>query len=260
MYWTLCLYSALGVAKEAGLRLKQYWDQVVKACFLDKKEPIKEWKKTFKEVDNIKNKSNKLSKKIDYLHVTGADVDLKIRLGQNRQWLVGSGCNIPSFEIFTSPDTRFTEGFINFNQPLYYLGNKVEGIKLEFVKGKVVKFSAKCGYKILKEMVKSKNADKVGEFSLTDGRLSRITKFMAETLYDENMGGKEGNTHIALGNSCLGTYTLDIKSMKKEEFENIGYNYSAIHTDIISTSKRKVVAILKGGSEKVIYKDGRFVL
>ena len=48
-------------------------------------------------------------------------------------------------------------------------------------------------------MIAQENADKVGEFSLTDKRHSRITKFMATTLFDENMGGEFGNTHIALG-------------------------------------------------------------
>ena len=51
---------------------------------------------------------------------------------------------------------------------------------------------------LLKQMIAQKDADKIGEFSLTDSRLSRITKFMGETLYDENVGGPFGNTHIAL--------------------------------------------------------------
>jgi leucyl aminopeptidase (aminopeptidase T) len=42
---------------------------------------------------------------------------------------------------------------------------------------------------ILEEMIKVENADKIGEFSLTDKRISKINKFMAETLYDENFGG-----------------------------------------------------------------------
>jgi aminopeptidase len=44
-------------------------------------------------------------------------------------------------------------------------------------------------------------ASQIGEYSLTDKRLSRITKFMAETLFDENMGGEFGNTHMAVGRS-----------------------------------------------------------
>ena len=58
-------------------------------------------------------------------------------------------------------------------------------------------------------MIAAENADRIGEFSLTDARLSRIDRFMADTLYDENMGGPFGNTHLALGNACQDTYDGD---------------------------------------------------
>ena len=56
-------------------------------------------------------------------------------------WVGCSGRNIPSFEIFTSPDWRGTEGWISFNQPLYRYGNLVRGIRLEFSDGRVVRAS-----------------------------------------------------------------------------------------------------------------------
>ncbi|MEN9561215.1 MAG: hypothetical protein RIQ56_488, partial [Candidatus Parcubacteria bacterium] len=105
-----------------------------------------------------------------------------------------------------------------------------------------------------------KNADKIGEYSLTDGRHSRITKVMAETLYDENMGGPQGNTHLAVGMSYRDTFTGDVSKLTNEEAEKLGFNDSSVHTDIISTTRRQVTAHLKDGSEKVIYKDGQFVL
>ncbi len=69
---------------------------------------------------------------IERVHVEGEDVDLRIAIGEQRRWLGGRGRNIPSFEIFTSPDWRGTEGWIDFNQPLYRYGNLVKGIRLEF--------------------------------------------------------------------------------------------------------------------------------
>ncbi len=103
-------------------------------------------------------------------------------------------------------------------------------------------------------------ADKVGEFSLTDKRFSRITKFMADTLFDENMGGEHGNTHIALGNSYHDCYAGDPKNVKPAQWKNLGYNESSVHTDIVSTTSRVVTATMKDGSTKVIYKNGQFVL
>lgn len=258
--WTICMYGTPAMAKEAGLSEKEYWNQIIKACYLDKKDPIKEWKKVYKEIEMYKNKLNALAPKVERLHAVGPDSDLWIKLGERRKWLAGRGVNMPSFEIFTSPDWRGTNGWIRFNQPLYRYGSKITGIQLWFKDGVVVKSTAKTNEKLLKAMIATKNADKIGEYSLTDGRHSRITKFMAETLFDENMGGKFGNTHLALGMAYRDTCHGDIASMSEDEFKDLGFNDSSVHTDIISTTRRTVTAHLKDGSEKVIYKDGRFVL
>ena len=258
--WTLCMYGTAAMAKEAGLSEEEYWKQIIKACYLDKKDPKKEWKKLYKEIEMYKQRLNKLSPKVDKLHVKGPDADLFVRLGERRQWLAGRGYNMPSFEIFTSPDWRGANGWIRFNQPLYRYGSKITGIQLWFKNGKVVKSKAKTNEKLLKTMIATKNADKIGEYSLTDGRHSRITKFMAETLYDENVGGTYGNTHLALGMAYKDACVGNLAKMKDSEFKKLGFNDSSVHTDIISTTRRTVTAHLKNGSTKVIYKDGKFVL
>lgn len=256
--WTLGLYGTPAMAREAGMSQKKYWNQIIKACFLDKRDPVKEWRKVFKNIETYKRKFNRLN--IEKLHIEGRDVDLWITLGGERKWIGGSGRNIPSFEIFTSPDWRGTEGWIKFNQPLYRYGNLITGIELYFKNGRVIKSKAKKNHKILKEMIRQKNADKVGEFSLTDARFSRITEFMATTLYDENVGGKYGNTHIALGASFHDCYNGDSSKVTKKQWEKMGFNDSVIHTDIISTTNRVVTAHLKNGKMKVIYKDGQYTL
>jgi aminopeptidase len=258
--WTLALYGTEAMAKEARMPLKEYWEQIIKACFLDKKDPIAEWKRVFKGIDEYSGKLNKLTPKINKLHIKGIDEDLWITPGKSRQWVGGSGRNIPSFEIFTSPDWRGTEGWVRFNQPLYRYGNKVTGIELWFKGGKVIKCKAKTGEKLLKEMIATPGADRVGEFSLTDGRYSRITKFMADTLYDENMGGPQGNTHIALGSAYAECYSGDVSKLTPKQKVDLGFNDSSVHTDIISTAKRTVTAHLHDGSEVVIYDNGQFTL
>ncbi|MCF7834935.1 aminopeptidase [Candidatus Gracilibacteria bacterium] len=258
MTWTAALYGTSAMAKEAGISLEEYRKQIINACFLDKKDPIKKRKGIMTEINSLKNKLDKL--KIEYLHIKGEDVDLKIKIGKNRQRLGGGGRNIPSFEIFTSPDWRGTEGWIKLNQPLYRYGQMIKGIKLKFDKGIVVHFEADQNGEVFEQMLKIPNMNKLGEFSLTDSRFSRITKFMAETLYDENVGGKYGNTHIALGKSFDECYVGDIKKLNKNIKNKIGLNESAEHVDIISTTNRTVTATLADGKKKVIYKDGKFTL
>ena len=100
----------------------------------------------------------------------------------------------------------------------------------------------------------------VGEISLTDGRLSRITRFMAETLYDENRGGPEGNFHLALGSAYQDAFTGDVAAQTRRDWRRLGFNQSSVHTDIVSTARREVRAVLPGGATKLIYADGRFTV
>lgn len=256
--WTLALYGTPQMAAEVGMTEEEYWEQIINACFLDEADPIAKWQEVSAQIAEYVAKLDALP--IEKLHVQGPDVDLHVKLGEKRKWMGGSGRNIPSFEIFTSPDWRGTEGWIRFNQPLYRYGNLVEGIRLEFKDGLVTKVTADKNEKVLKEMVATEGADKVGEFSLTDARFSRITKFMGETLYDENVGGQFGNTHIALGKSYHDCYAGDPGPVTKEEWARLGYNDSSVHTDMISTADRTVTATLQDGSEHVIYRNGQFTL
>ncbi|MBI4091509.1 aminopeptidase, partial [candidate division WWE3 bacterium] len=257
--WTLGLYGTKAMAKEAGMGLGTYWNQIVKACFLDLENPVKKWHEVFKEIERLKKKLNGL--KIEKVHILGDGADLHVGLGEGRQWLGGSGRNIPSFEVFISPDFRKTEGTIEFNQPLYRYGSLIEGIKLKFEKGVITKASATKNEGLLKQMIETdEGSNKIGEYSLTDNRLSRITKFMAETLFDENLGGQYGNTHIAIGNAYQDSYPGDPSKVSKERWKKLGYNDSIVHTDVITTTRRVVTATLSDGKDLVIYKDGRFTI
>lgn len=256
--WTLGLYGTPGMAAEAGMSVEEYWEQIVYACFLDEEDPISRWREVGLQLDRTREHLDALD--IERVHVEGEDVDLWVSIGEQRRWLGGRGRNIPSFELFTSPDWRGTEGWIRFDQPLYRYGNLVKGIRLAFVDGRVSEVSAEENEPVLKEMIATEGADRVGEFSLTDKRFSRISRFMAQTLYDENVGGPFGNTHIAVGRSYQDAYSGDIASVKPEEWERLGFNNSSVHTDIVSTTDRTVTAQLRGGGERVIYRNGEFQL
>lgn len=256
--WTLALYGTEGMAKEAGMTLEAYWDQIIHGCYLDAEDPITEWRRMQKEQARVKANLDALQ--IEKVHVEAERIDLFVQLGKNRRWLGGSCRNIPSYELFISPDWRGCEGKIAFNQPLFRYGNILRDISLEFKDGKLIYANAKVGDNVLQSMIKRENADKIGEFSLTDKRFSRITKFMANTLFDENVGGEFGNTHIALGRAYRDSYIGNPATPTNEEWESWGFNNSPEHTDIISTEDRTVTAYLQDGSKKVIFKDGMFTV
>lgn len=256
--WTLGLWGVQAKADLVGLTLEEYWQQIIQACFLDQEDPIAAWRAVKQHQEKTRTALNQL--KIDHLHMTGPDVDLTVKLGETRVWKGGADRNIPSFELFTSPDWRGTQGWMYFNEPLYRYGNILEGVRLEFTDGLITKATAKKGQKVLEEMIKTENANKLGEFSLTDSRLSRITHLMAETLYDENIGGRYGNSHVAIGMAYRDCYRGDQATVTKKEWEAMGYNDSAEHTDIVSTTDRTVEATMIDGSKKIIYADGKFTV
>jgi aminopeptidase len=255
--WTLCVYPTKELAKHAGLSMNDYTRQIIRACFLNKKSPVCEWQKIYKNMTALKKWLNSIE--VKHYHIESDSIDLIITPGQKRQWIGLSGHNIPSFEIFISPDWRGTGGVYYANQPSYRSGNLVQGIRLEFKKGSVVSIAAKKGEEFAtKQLRMDKGANKLGEFSLTDKRFSKINAFMANTLYDENYGGTFGNCHVALGASYSDTYTGNPADLTKEFKKKMGFNDSALHWDLVNTEKKRISAHLTTGKKVTIYENGRF--
>ena len=256
--WTLALWGVKAKADKVGLSLEDYWQQIIKAVYLDHDDPISKWRSIHDMQQEIKQKLNELE--IEQVEIAGPDVELSVKIGPDRVWKGGSGRNVPSFEIFTSPDWRGTQGWFKSNEPVYRYGNVIRDAYFEFNNGRLVKAEASQGNRFLQEMIKSPNADKLGEFSLTDKKMSRISHPMAETLFDENMGGPYGNSHIALGMAYKDCFGGDPAQLSQEEWEERGFNDAAEHTDFVTTKDRTVTAKLANGSEVVIYRQGEFVI
>ncbi|MCF8080151.1 MAG: aminopeptidase [Desulfobacterales bacterium] len=256
--WTLCLFPTEELARQAGLSLQEYTRQVVRACFLNRVDPVEHWQQLYLRARSMKQLLNRM--KTTGYRVESENIDLYISAGEKRKWVGISGRNIPSFELFTSPDWRQTRGVFYADQPSFRSGNFVKGIRLEFSRGRVVKASADRGEEFVRSQIRLDNgADKIGEFSLTDRRFSRIGRFMANTLYDENFGGRYGNCHVALGSSYENTYRgrqADLTPQRKRE---LGFNDSALHWDLVNTEKKRVQAIGPGGRARTIYENGEFL-
>jgi len=255
--WTLCIYPTKELALHARLSLKAYVAQIVTACFLDEASPVSHWQDIYHGATSIKRWLNRM--KVSFYHVESEHLDLKITPGEKRKWIGISGHNIPSFEIFLSPDWRGTQGVYYANQPSFRSGNYVKGVRLEFNKGRVVKIEAQEGEDfVIKQLSMDKGASKVGEFSLTDKRFSKINTFMANTLFDENYGGTYGNCHLAVGSSYIDTYNGNLKELTADKRKSLGFNDSALHWDLVNTEKKRVVAHLVSGKKVTIYENGVF--
>ncbi|MGE4506802.1 MAG: aminopeptidase, partial [Desulfovibrionaceae bacterium] len=170
--WTLCAYPTPALAEAAGLSMEQFAAQVKKACFLDEPDPVARWEELFAAAEGVKSWLNGLP--IRTVRVESARCDLTVDLGERRRWLGVSGHNIPSFEIFLSPDWRGTSGVYHADQPSYRSGNLVRGVTLEFREGRVVRSEAEEGGGfVAQQLAMDEGACRLGEFSLTDRRFSR---------------------------------------------------------------------------------------
>jgi len=257
--WTLCMMPTQELAVKSGLSFQEYTGQIIKACHLDKKDPVKEWEDIFKKAMVIKKWMNSMD--VRYYHILSRSIDLIITPGKKRKWIGISGHNMPSFELFVSPDWRGTEGIYYADQPSFRDGNYVDGVKLTFKNGKVVKIDAKKGRDFVsKQLSIDAGANRVGEFSLTDRRFSKIDKFMANTLYDENHGGRYGNCHIAVGMSYSDTFDGDPSKLTGKLKQDLGFNNSALHWDLVNTEDKTVTASLHSGRKVLIYENGIFKL
>lgn len=225
-------YPCQSYAQEANMDLYSYSSFVEKALFLDKEDPIQEWEQLQKKQENIIEYLNK----VNFIHVLGEDTDLTLSV-EGRKWENCSGQgNLPDGEVFTGPVEDSVNGYIRFTYPGIYQGTDVENIYLEFKDGKVINGTADKGQGLLQEILKIRNANKLGEFAI--GTNYGIQQFTKNMLFDEKMGG---TMHCALG---MG---LPLTGSK---------NFSAIHWDILKDMKlpgSKVIA-----DEKVIYEEGKW--
>ena len=255
--WTLCTFPTEELALQARTTLGVYTNQIVKSCYLDQENPVEKWKEIRRKAAAIKKWLGNLD--VDHFHIESAHCDLWISPGEQRQWIGISGHNIPSFELFLSPDWRGTKGIYYANLPSYRSGNYVEGVKLTFEKGEVAEVHAQTGEDFtVRQLAMDKGAKRIGEFSLTDKRFSRINMFMADTLFDENFGGKYGNCHIAVGASYTDTFAGDQAAMNPTLKRKLGFNESALHWDLVNTEPKTVTALLKTGQKTIIYENGLF--
>jgi aminopeptidase len=228
-------YPTEALAQEAEMPLFEYQDFVEKACFLHKKNPVKEWKELSKMQDNLIKRLNKAKK----LRFVGKDTDLRLDV-EGRKWLNCDGhVNMPDGEVFTSPIENSAEGQIRFTYPGIYMGREAENITLTFNKGKVIKAKAEKGEDFLKEIIKTDDgAKRIGEMAIgTNMNIDRFTKNM---LFDEKMGHC---IHLALGIAPVAQ-------------ETGGKNQSSIHWDLLKDMRTGEIY----ADKELIYQSGKFTL
>ena len=187
--------------------------------------------------------------------------NLTITLPKNNIWQASSSgkwiVNIPSYEIFNTPNYKKTEGIVYSSKPLIYNGKKIDKFFIKFKRGKVIDYKAEVGNDTLKEIIESdKLSSYLGEVALVDydSPISNTNILFKTTLLDEN-----ASCHIALGSGFL-ECLKDGEHLSKEELDKKGINLSKTHVDfMIGTDDLEIVAETKNG-KVCIMKKGNLVV
>ena len=234
---------------------------IFKSCMIDENDPTANWNNYIEKTNAKVELLNDLE--IKRLHYTNSlGTDLYVNLIPNAKWLgVGTGkekdmlVNMPSYEIFTSPDYHKTEGIVYSSKPLNYNGTLIEDFFLEFKDGKIINYDSRKGKNVLKGIIESDaNSKYLGEVALVpiNSPIANMNLTFYETLFDEN-----ASCHLALGDSFI-TIIDNYEKYSKDDLLAMGLNQSKIHVDfMIGTDDLNIDAETKDVIIN-IFKDGKF--
>lgn len=234
---------------------------IMKFCMVDTLNPIKSWNNELLKMKLFQDKLNELQiSKMWYKNSMGTDLTLE--LSKHAIWnSAASECkdnmfvNMPSYEIFISPDYRKTEGIVYGTRPLVYNGGIIDDFYIEFEKGKVVNYNARVGRELLKGIITAdEGSSYLGEAALIDINtpISKSGIVTGTVLLDEN-----ASPHLALGEG-FATAIKNGTNMSEEELKKLGINFSTTHVDfMIGSNDLSILADTNDGS-KLILNRGSF--
>jgi aminopeptidase len=239
---------------EPDAALEKLWEQIIRVCRLDEADPVKAWEQRREE---LLRASEKLTERaFDALHYEAPGTDFTVGLLPGARWVaakmetafgIDHMANLPTEEVFTSPDPQRADGRVRSTKPLVLLdGTVVRDLEVEFREGRVVSLTASEGEQVMRTIVdRDEGAARLGEVALVDrrGRIGELDTVFYDTLLDENAA-----SHIALG---VGFPFL----VSDEEVERV--NESEIHIDfMIGSNEMKVTGITREGERVPLLVNG----
>lgn len=244
--YTLAYVPTAELAAQSNTSIQTFWNQIVQACYLDQPDALNKCRETLIQTKKAEEALNALD--IRKIHMKGSNCDLHISLTPEARFRSSAGGNMPSYECFVTPAASKTNGFIRFSYPLMYKGHTVKDVEVHFKDGEATSWTASEGVEVFTNMMKLPGMKRLGEFALTDKRLSRInTVLPSATLFLENIGG---TAHVAFGSGY--------KKCFVDKTDTPDFNEASDHKDMVIDGDFTVTATTGKGEDVVIFKDGEF--
>src|SRR3989440_1254427 len=169
---------------EAGAALDRLWENVIYVCRLDEDDPMAAWRERSRALASVAERLTE--RRFDAIHLEGPGTDLTIGLLPTSEWNGGGDetadgishmANLPTEEVFTTPDPERVEGVVRATKPLYTQGLIIEGLTVRFERGHAVQIDADSGADALRALIEqSEGGDRLGELALVDreGRIGPL--------------------------------------------------------------------------------------
>ncbi len=232
------------------------WEQILHVLRLDEDDPVAAWRQ---RAETLVSAAQRLTdRRFDALHFEGPGTDLTVGLLPSSSWMAArfetaEGLvhmpNLPTEEVFTTPDPQRVDGHVRSTKPLEVHGTIVRGLRARFEAGRAVSIEADENGDVLAGYAqRDEGACRLGEVALVDGegRIGPLDTVFYDTLLDENAA-----SHIALGSAY--TFTVD------DDADKARANTSEIHVDFMIGSPEIVVSgITRDGDRVPVLVEGRW--
>jgi aminopeptidase len=232
-------------------------DELLHVCRLDEDDPIGAWRQRDETLHAAADRLTE--RRFDAVRLRGPGTDLTVGLFATSRWEGGSTTtidgvehmpNVPTEEVYTTPDPERADGVVRATKPLDVGGTVIDGLTVRFEGGRAVQIDADRGVEVLRERAgHDPGASQLGELALVDreSRIGRLGTTFYNTLLDENAA-----SHIALGNAYeVGVAEEDRAKVNKSDI-HIDFMIGGDDVDVTGlTQDGQEVPLLRGGSWQI---------
>jgi aminopeptidase len=257
--WTIGAVPTEGWAEAVyGERdIERLWSELRTFLRLEAEDPVAAWSD---HLAALEERARTLTEKAyDGLRYRGPGTDLFVGLIPGHVWQAARfktrwgrvhAPNLPTEEVFTSPDRTRTQGTISSTKPLEAAGSVILDLKLRFEDGRAVEWDASQGKEIVEgQLTADDSANMLGEVALVDATslIGKSGTIFFETLLDEN-----ATSHIAYGGGFPSALPNGVE-MSEEERVAAGINNATVHTDfMVGGPEVEIYGVDRDGNEEAI--------
>jgi aminopeptidase len=265
--WTIVAYPNEGWARTVYGEpdVERLWEEVAQTIRLDEDDPVAAWEEHIRRLEERARALNE--RQFDAVRFRGPGTDLTIGLLPRSRWHSASTetafgrrhvPNVPTEEVFTTPDRNRADGTVRSTMPLALPGNIIRDLELRFEDGKIVDVRASTGEDYIRQQIATdEGSSHLGEVALVDSasRVGKVGHIFFNTLFDEN-----ATCHIAYGRGIA--YCIEgAEELDGDAQSELGINQSVVHTDfMIGGPEVDVDGITADGEEVPIIRNNDWQL